>query len=377
MFANFPKFGSNMIPYNSMMTLVAVASALQLAACLIGSVQLFRHRKESRDYTRHFLGFCGSFFVVTSALLIMNIVIDPESTIFTERLNPLMILLGLLSQILALVYPLCVITPRNYYPFAFMFLPWAVFAMVFAVVPSWTHLHTMADLSAHLSDGNVVLRLVALGFYSPYVIYLCWLLLPGSLNGVSVSRLYFRGFGIFALIILALHLLFFFTGNLWYQFFHEIILGGFFYIITLFDLEVRLFPKEEAAVEEVPEKSAQIQEEKVLEYASRPLWERICQVLDKEEAWRQPDLSVESLARMCGSNVPYVISCIKRETGYSANEYINRKRIAYVCSRLDEDPELNLQEVFFEAGYRVRTTAWRNFRLTVGVSPSEYRFSKR
>ena len=75
--------------------------------------------------------------------------------------------------------------------------------------------------------------------------------------------------------------------------------------------------------------------------------------------------------------MPYIIKCIKKETGYSANEYINRKRIDHVCRRLEEDPDLNLQEVFFEAGYRVRTTAWRNFRDIVGVSPSEYRFSKR
>lgn len=370
-----------MIPHNAMMILVAVASALELAACLIGSVQLFRHRKGGRDYTRYILGFCGSFFVATSAVIIIDLVLHPEENIFSMIMNPLLILFGLLSQILALIYPLCVVRPRDYYPFAFMFLPWAVFAMVFAMVPSWTQLHSMADLLAHRTDGDVVLRLVVLGFYSPYVIYLCLLLLPGSLNKVSVSRLYFRGFGICSLVILALHFLFFFTGNLWYQILHEIFLGGFFYIITLFDLEVRLFPKEEAPAvvpeSESPVKSAQIPEDQSFEFTARTLWERICRVLDQEEAWRQPDLSVESLARMCGSNVPYVINCIKQETGYSANEYINRKRIAYVCKRLEEDQDQSLQDIFFEAGYRVRTTAWRNFRETVGVSPSEYRFSKR
>ena len=358
-----------------MMIAAAAASAMELGACLISAVQLIRHRNEQRDYTRIFLSCCAAYFVLTSAFIVVSICLHPMDNLYSTRLHPVLILFGLLAQILALVYPLCVIRPGEYSPFAFMFVPWVVLALMFVLIPSWTPIYSLDDLINDMGASNVIIRLVAVGFNAPYLVYLGYLLMPGTRNVVSVSRFYFWGYGISTLIVVALHFLFLFTGELIFQILHQILLGAFFYIVTLFDLEVRLYPEE--AVEEEPVKEAPEQMERSLEYVSRPLWERICQALDKEEVWRRPDLSVESLARMCGSNVPYVINCIKKETGYSANEYINRKRIGYVCVRLQEDPDLSLQEVFFEAGYRVRTTAWRNFRETVGVSPSEYRFSKR
>lgn len=365
-----------MVPSMSMMIGAAVASSMMMASCLISAVQLARHRKETPDYTRVFLFFCAVFFVAEGTFSVVGIIQNPYNNPLTELMNPSVVLFGLLAQILALVYPLCVVRPSYFNPFIFMFVPWAIFVFLYILVPEWTVLRSFQDFKDHLLEINVHLRLVTLCMYLPYLIYLLFLLMPGSLNQVSVSVRYYRGYSIFVLFIVAAHFFFFFTGNLFYHILNQLAIGAFFYIIMLFDLEVRLFPKDDARQPDVL-MPALGDEVKKREYISRPLWERICYALDKEEVWRRPDLSVESLARTCGSNVPYIIKCIKKETGYSANEYINRMRIDHVCRRLEEDPDLNLQEVFFEAGYRVRTTAWRNFRDIVGVSPSEYRFSKR
>lgn len=363
------------------MILAAVSSALELAACLISAALLFRHQKDTRDYTRIFLGCCAILFVVECIYKVIVISLFPEGNPLTQLMHPYVVLLGLLAQILALVYPICVLRPNAYRHFVLMFLPVVALALFYFITPAWTVLHSPQDLVAHASEYNVILRLVTIGFYLPYLAYLYLLLEPGSFNSMSVSRVYFVGYALMVTVIAGLHFAYFFTGGIVFMIIREVIVGAFFFIITLFDLEVRLYPRS-MRTDETPrpvdaDQPALPHLDNSPEYVARPLWERICQVLDKEEVWRNPDLSVESLARMCGSNVPYVINCIKKETGYSANEYINRKRVAYVCSRLEEDPDLNLQDVFFEAGYRVRTTAWRNFRLIVGVSPSEYRFSKR
>jgi AraC-like DNA-binding protein len=52
---------------------------------------------------------------------------------------------------------------------------------------------------------------------------------------------------------------------------------------------------------------------------------------------------------------------------------MNAKRINYVTRQLREHPGLDIQTAFFNAGYRSRATAWRNFKEIVGVTPTEYR----
>lgn len=349
----------------------AAASAIQLTACLIGAIQLFRHRKELGDYTRGLLAIFAVLFVVYSIYKVITFSLHPYDNPYSTLLGPSVVLFGLLAQVMSLIYPLGIVRHRVFAPFLFLFVPWLVLSMVYALIPEWTPLYSLADLRMHLGEANVILRLVTVGLYIPYLVYLLHLLMPGIMNRMSLSQHYFVAYVVVTILVGLLHFAFYFTGNLVFHILHQIALGAFFYCIVLFDLEIRLLPGGNT-------NSASDQADAVkLEYVSRPLWERICEALDQDEVWRQPSLSVESLARMCGSNVPYVINCIKKETGYSANEYINRKRITYVCKRLEENPEMNLQDVFFEAGYRVRTTAWRNFREIVGVTPSEYRFSKR
>lgn len=356
-----------------MMIATAAASSLQMTACLICAIQLFWWHRETRDYTRIFLGICAIWLFLEGAGEAIGIAVSPEGNPFSVMMHPYVVLFGFLSQIMALVYPLCVLHAKKYKPYLWAFLPWVIVALFFFSTSSWTPLHSLEDLRTHIGRYDVVLRLIAIGLYLPYLVYIIYLPLSEKPNKVAVPRVYFWIFSACTLATAFLHFAFFFTGHLMFQILREFVLGAFFLSIAYFDLELRLYPKRAIHLLQ-PEFSSP---EKSPDYVARPLWERICEALDREEVWKDPNLSVEGLAQRCGSNVPYVISCVKTETGYSANEYINRKRIAYVCQCLEEHPQQSLQNLFFEAGYRVRTTAWRNFREIMGVSPSEYRFSRR
>lgn len=46
--------------------------------------------------------------------------------------------------------------------------------------------------------------------------------------------------------------------------------------------------------------------------------------------------------------------------------------IDYVCQQLRKDPNIPVQTLFIDAGYRSRTTAWRHFTTIVGCTPSEF-----
>jgi AraC-like DNA-binding protein len=43
-----------------------------------------------------------------------------------------------------------------------------------------------------------------------------------------------------------------------------------------------------------------------------------------------------------------------------------------VVEELKRNPDANIQELFIDAGYRHRSTAWRQFQKLKGVSPTEF-----
>ena len=53
-------------------------------------------------------------------------------------------------------------------------------------------------------------------------------------------------------------------------------------------------------------------------------------------------------------------------------EYLKHKRINYVITQLTKNPNLNIKNLFFDAGYRSYPTAWRQFKDVMGMSPAEY-----
>ena len=369
-----------------MIILAAAAAAVQMTSCLFCALQVFRHRNETRDYTRQFVGLCAILFAGASLFTVLTFAFYPQDNLYYSLINATVLIFGLLAQILAVIYPLCVLRPLNLTNIGAMLLPWLVLVFFYALTPDWTPIGSLEDLWAHIGEANVILRLLTLALYFPYLIWML-LLLPRHLSDIVFSPVFLGIFGVAVVLIVALHFVFFFTGNLIWMILHDISFGVLLYLVTIFDMEVRLLPKEEAEPGPIPplrphqpaqpEHPSGLESIEIRVSEGKTLWERVCQAMDQEEIWRQPDLSVESLARICGSNVPYVSSCIKKETGYGANEYINRKRIGFVCSSLEKDPAQNLNDVFYDAGYRARTTAWRNFRDIMGISPSEYRFSQR
>lgn len=105
---------------------------------------------------------------------------------------------------------------------------------------------------------------------------------------------------------------------------------------------------------------------------SDQLWKSISRFMDELELWRNPNTNVETLSSAVGTNRIYVARCIQEHTGLSFNDYLNKKRIEFIAKRLCEDPELKQEALYFEAGYRSRQTAYRNFVKFAGCSPTEF-----
>ena len=100
--------------------------------------------------------------------------------------------------------------------------------------------------------------------------------------------------------------------------------------------------------------------------------EQLKSLMADPDTWKDSEINGDKLARLAGTNRNYLQQAAK-ELGFTGLiEMIHRRRIDYVCEQLRIDPNASIQDLFYDAGYRSRTTAWRHFNEIVGFTPTEF-----
>lgn len=103
---------------------------------------------------------------------------------------------------------------------------------------------------------------------------------------------------------------------------------------------------------------------------------RLEHYMNSTKAWRNPDLSLSTLALELMTNRTSLANAL-REVGHeNYTLYVNRLRTEDFIHQIESGKISNFLDAFFVAGFRSRSTALRNFRQFTGTTPSEY-FSKK
>ena len=106
------------------------------------------------------------------------------------------------------------------------------------------------------------------------------------------------------------------------------------------------------------------------------LYFRLCEMLEKEKCYTNPDLKREDLASMLGTNYKYVCDAIRECTsGMSVNEFLNMKRLEY-ASHLLLASDMTVREIADISGFNSGSYFIRLFRNRYGLPPTEYRKTK-
>jgi AraC-like DNA-binding protein len=107
--------------------------------------------------------------------------------------------------------------------------------------------------------------------------------------------------------------------------------------------------------------------------SNNELWKRLTTMVDEGQLWRNPNLKQSDLVSLLGTE-SQTLSYLFKDKGYTKGycEYINRRRIENFIEIMRQYPQKNIQDVFFDVGYRSRMTAHRNFKEYAGTSPTEY-----
>ncbi|GAC1574739.1 MAG: hypothetical protein NVS3B27_20270 [Novosphingobium sp.] len=96
--------------------------------------------------------------------------------------------------------------------------------------------------------------------------------------------------------------------------------------------------------------------------------------LDRAQHWRDPDVTLASLARSLGTNTVYLSRAFNLGLGENFNAVINRRRVAAVQRALADPAETrDMLTIALEAGFGSKASFNRAFVDFTGQTPSAWR----
>jgi len=106
---------------------------------------------------------------------------------------------------------------------------------------------------------------------------------------------------------------------------------------------------------------------------TRELFAKICDAMESSRLYLNPDLRMEDLISVCGSNRSYISGCINQVTGLSFPEFVNSYRVHYAQMLLSEAGNgVSLGDIAAQCGYGSHSAFARNFKKMTGKAPSEW-----
>ncbi len=100
--------------------------------------------------------------------------------------------------------------------------------------------------------------------------------------------------------------------------------------------------------------------------------EQIEEIMASEKLFLQPNLKINDIARIIGTNRNYIYQAINELMGASFTDYINKQRIDYAIQTMQQSPTLSISEIAQQSGFTSQASFYRNFRKFVGCSPRSF-----
>lgn len=105
------------------------------------------------------------------------------------------------------------------------------------------------------------------------------------------------------------------------------------------------------------------------------IYSKLCQMMETERLFTQPQLTREKMAEYLGTNRTYLTKVIKEKTNMSYLQFINSYRINEAIRILSDKNKESypLKQIWSDLGFSSPSTFFKQFQQTVGITPSIYR----
>ena len=105
---------------------------------------------------------------------------------------------------------------------------------------------------------------------------------------------------------------------------------------------------------------------------ARALYEKLVAHVDTEQAYLDAEISLSALAGDLDVSNNHVSQVINEFDQCKFNDFINKRRVAEACRRLQRSRDTNLLELAMAVGFNSKSSFNRAFRKFAGATPSEY-----
>ncbi|GHT60437.1 hypothetical protein FACS189451_00490 [Bacteroidia bacterium] len=105
------------------------------------------------------------------------------------------------------------------------------------------------------------------------------------------------------------------------------------------------------------------------------LMTKIRKLMVTDKIYTNPALTVDYLARELGVSITYVSAAVNRCEQRHFNAYINEFRVKEAIHLLSQQANAgkSVDEIAYAAGFNDRKSFYRVFKITTGLSPTDFR----
>ena len=103
------------------------------------------------------------------------------------------------------------------------------------------------------------------------------------------------------------------------------------------------------------------------------LMQRICQAMEQQQLFMNPNLKITDLATALGSNRSAISNCINSQRNCSFPQFVNTYRVAYAQELLRSQPDIKIAEVCLKSGFSGEASFYRIFKAITGTTPSAWK----
>ena len=99
------------------------------------------------------------------------------------------------------------------------------------------------------------------------------------------------------------------------------------------------------------------------------LMHRICQLMEQQQLFMNPNLKITDLVTALGTNRSAISVCINSQRDCTFPQFVNTYRVARAQELLRNEPDIKIAEVWVKAGFSSEASFYRIFKAFTGTTP--------